>query len=208
MVETGGRNMEPTHITPVEPAGRAARNAEPASGGTQPAGNGPTIRRAKPCDIPQITVLLHQVLDIHHAGRPDLFKANATKYTNGQLADIIADDRTPVFVAVEPGGDSIAESDTTNDGRLLGYAFCIFQRHADDNILTDILTLYIDDLCVDAAARGGHVGTALYRHVLDFARESGCYNVTLNVWACNEASKGFYEHCGLKPQKIGMETIL
>lgn len=171
-----------------------------------------TIRRAEPRDIPQIDVLLHQVLDVHHNGRPDLFKPHAVKYTDGQLADIIADDRTPVFVAVELGAGSIADPVREDDGegtdRLLGYAFCQFQRHVDDNILTDILTLYIDDLCVDEAQRGRHVGNALYRHVLDFARDSGCYNVTLNVWACNEAAKGFYEHCGLRPQKIGMETIL
>lgn len=61
---------------------------------------------------------------------------------------------------------------------------------------------------MDEAQRGRHVGNALYRHVLGFAKNSGCYNVTLNVWACNEAAKGFYERCGLKPQKIGMETIL
>ena len=170
-----------------------------------------TIRRAEPRDIPQIDVLLHQVLDVHHAGRPDLFKPHATKYTDDQLAGIISDDRTPVFVAVEPGAGSIADparEDAEGADRLLGYAFCQFQRHVDDNILTDIQTLYIDDLCVDEAQRGRHVGNALYRHVLGFARNSGCYNVTLNVWACNEAAKGFYEHCGLKPQKIGMETIL
>mgnify|MGYP000127469013 CR=1 FL=1 len=68
-----------------------------------------TIRRAEPRDIPQIDVLLHQVLDVHHSGRPDLFKPHATKYTDDQLAGIIADDRTPVFVAVEPGAGSIAD---------------------------------------------------------------------------------------------------
>lgn len=30
----------------------------------------------------------------------------------------------------------------------------------------------------------------------------------LNVWCCNENAMKFYESCGLKPQKIGMETIL
>ena len=166
-----------------------------------------TIRRAEPRDIPQIDVLLHQVLDVHHAGRPDLFKPHATKYTDDQLAGIIADDRTPVFVAVEPGAGSIATGDAGHQ-RVLGYAVCQFQRDVGDNSRTRIPTLDIDDLCVDEAQRGRHVGNALYRHVLGFAKESGCYNVTLNVWACNEAAKGFYERCGLKPQKIGMETIL
>ena len=74
--------------------------------------------------------------------------------------------------------------------------------------MTDVRTLYIDDLCVDENARGRHVGEALYRHVLGFAREQGCYNVTLNVWACNESAIRFYEAMGLKTQKIGMETVL
>lgn len=30
----------------------------------------------------------------------------------------------------------------------------------------------------------------------------------LNVWCCNENAMKFYESCGLKPRKIGMETIL
>ena len=29
--------------------------------------------------------------------------------------------------------------------------------------------------------------------VEDFAREKGCYNVTLNVWTCNPRAAAFYE---------------
>ena len=57
-------------------------------------------------------------------------------------------------------------------------------------------------------ARGGHIGTKLYEYVLDFAKKSGCYNVTLNVWADNTAALKFYEKIGLRVQKIGMEKIL
>ena len=84
----------------------------------------------------------------------------------------------------------------------------MFRRFPADNILTDVQTLYIDDLCVDENVRGLGVGRALYAYVRDFAKEQGCYNLTLNVWACNENALRFYEACGLKPQKIGMETIL
>ena len=93
-------------------------------------------------------------------------------------------------------------------GTVQGYAFCIFQQYVNHNIMTDIKTLYIDDLCVDEACRGQHIGTALYRHVLDFARASGCYNVTLNVWSLNESAMKFYQAQGLKPQKVGMEVLL
>jgi ribosomal protein S18 acetylase RimI-like enzyme len=91
---------------------------------------------------------------------------------------------------------------------VLGYAFCIFEYHKDSHVLTDVKTLYIDDLCVDEDKRGMHIGKQLYEYVLAFAKEQGCYNVTLNVWSCNESAMKFYESCGLVPQKVGMEKIL
>lgn len=163
------------------------------------------IRRAQVGDIPGIDRLLSEVLEVHHQGRPDLFKTGARKYTDAQLTAILGDDATPVFVAVRS-----AEATAADNGadEILGYAFCVFQSHPDDNILTDITTLYIDDLCVEAATRGEHVGSSLYRHVLEVAKAAGCYNVTLNVWSCNPSAQKFYEHMGLVPYKVGMEHIL
>lgn len=153
------------------------------------------IRRACISDMPGINSLLRQVLDVHHNGRPDIFKKDAKKYTDSELEEIINNDSRPIFVAIE-------------NETVMGYAFCVFQQHLNNNILTDIKTLYIDDLCVDENIRGRHIGKTLYDYVVAFAKENGCYNVTLNVWACNEGAMKFYEKCGLKPQKIGMEIIL
>ena len=91
---------------------------------------------------------------------------------------------------------------------VLGYAFCIFQQHKENAVLTDIKTLYIDDLCVDERKRGRHIGKTLYDAVIAFAKEQECYNVTLNVWSLNENAMKFYQSCGMIPQKIGMETLL
>lgn len=154
------------------------------------------IRRAQEKDMQDILKLLSQVLTVHHDGRPDLFKGGVRKYTEEELAALIKDDSKPIFVGVD------------ETERVLGYAFCVFVQHPEDNILTDIKTLYIDDLCVDENCRGRHVGKQLYEYVLVFAREQGCYNVTLNVWELNQGAKKFYEACGLVPQKIGMEKIL
>ena len=154
------------------------------------------IRRATRRDMDGINKLLCQVLMVHHNGRPDLFKSGAKKYTDQELAGIIADDSKPIFVAVDEKEE------------VLGYSFCVFQQHLNNNILTDIKTLYIDDLCVDEDKRGMHIGKQLYEFVLEFAKMQGCYNLTLNVWSCNESAMRFYEKCGLVPQKIGMEKIL
>ncbi len=153
------------------------------------------IRRAEGKDIDSLLRLLSQVLSVHHEGRPDLFKAGAVKYRREELSKLLKDDNRPVFVA-------------DDDGAIKGYAFCILQQHINNNILTDIKTLYIDDLCVDEKCRGKHIGKSLYEYVLSYAKEIGCYNVTLNVWQLNEDAMKFYEACGLSVQKVGMEKIL
>lgn len=153
------------------------------------------IRRAEEGDIQRLHELLYQVNLIHHNGRPDLFRYGTRKYNDEELREIIADEMRPILVAVE-------------DDRVAGYAFCMYQQILDDHIRTDIKTLYIDDLCVDEAMRGHHIGSRLYEAVLQMARDTGCYNVTLNVWCLNESAMKFYERCGMKPQKIGMEQIL
>lgn len=153
------------------------------------------IRRAENKDIDAISKLLSQVLNVHHEGRPDLFKSGAVKYLPEELMEIIADDKRPIFVA-------------ELDEKVCGYAFCVFQQHIGDNILTDIKTLYIDDLCVDSTMRGKHIGKSLFEYVKKFAKDAGCYNLTLNVWECNESAMKFYESCGLSIQKRGMEQIL
>ena len=154
-----------------------------------------TVRPATHADIPALMSLLVQVNMVHHDGRPDLFKGPTTKYTEAELADILPDPATPVFVGVD------------ESGRVLGHGFCVMQR-AGGRLMEAHDTLYIDDICVDESARGLGVGRALYDHILAFAREKGCYNVTLNVWTCNPGAMRFYEKLGLKPYKVGMEQIL
>lgn len=153
------------------------------------------IRPAGEEDLPSLVHLLYQVHRVHSEARPDLFRAGARKYTDEQILSILADDRTPVFVAVR--GEQV-----------VGYAFCIHKQFLNDPSMTDIKTLYIDDLCVEETLRGEHIGRQLYEFVIEYAREHGYYNVTLNVWADNRNAVGFYEKIGLKIQKIGMEKIL
>ena len=72
------------------------------------------VRHATNNDMDKIKDLLSQVLEVHHNGRPDIFKANVKKYTDQELAVIIADDSRPIFVGVD------------EEDKVLGYAFCIF----------------------------------------------------------------------------------
>lgn len=153
------------------------------------------VRRAVEGDIPAIMNLLLQVDMVHHLGRPDLFKGPTTKYTESDLARILKSDDLPVFVCVD------------EHGRVLGHGFCVME-HYGGQLMTERDTLYIDDICVDEAARGHRVGEAIYRHIVDYARSKGCYNITLNVWTLNPGAMKFYEKMGLTPYRVSMEQIL
>lgn len=154
------------------------------------------IRRAKAGDLNRVNDLLHQVLEVHADGRPDIFIHGSKKYTDIEILDIFGDDNTPVFVYTDLAGV------------VQGYAFCKFEETKGVANLHDMLTLYIDDICVDEKCRGQHIATELYEHVVKFAKESGCYRITLNVWDMNPTARKFYEAMGMKPLKTTMETIL
>ena len=152
------------------------------------------IRKAKKNDIKRIIELLHQVNMVHHVIRPDLFRPHTTKYNEQELEAMLNDDSKPVFVF--------------DDGEVQGYAFCQVSEIRNNQLLEDIKTLYIDDICVDENARGKHVGKALYEYVRDYAKSIGCNNITLNVWEGNEPALHFYRNMGMQVQKTTMEIIL
>ena len=152
------------------------------------------IRTASKEDIHRIIELLHQVNMVHHVIRPDLFKPHTTKYNEQELEMMLNDKSKPIFVY--------------DDEMVLGYAFCQITEVKDNQLLEDIKTLYIDDICVDENARGKHVGKALYEHVRDYAKAIGCNNITLNVWEGNEPALRFYRSMGMQVQKTTMEIIL
>ena len=154
------------------------------------------IRKANKNDIPGVISLLFQVNAVHHEIRPDLFKGNTVKYKEKELAELLNDESKPIFVYVD------------EDGNILGHAFCQIIDIKNNQLLQDIRTLYIDDICVDENHRGQHIGTMLYEHVKEYAKAGGFYNITLNVWECNPGARSFYESLGFKTQKTGMETVL
>ena len=153
------------------------------------------IRRAKEKDIPKIGDLLEQVCLVHHNGRPDIFKVG-TKYSDGEIAELLENNDRPILVSVDERDE------------VMGYCFCILEQHKDHSVLTDIKTLYIDDLCVDESSRGKGVGKAIYDVIRRYAKGRGCHAVTLNVWNFNEGAYQFYVNLGLVPRKTYMEDLL
>ena len=153
------------------------------------------IRRAQNRDIPGMIALLYQVGGVHHHIRPVIFCSGALKYDESALEMLLLDETKPIFVA-------------DDDGFVAGYCFCQIRNYCGSTVLTDRKELYIDDLCVDENRRGQHIGTILYDHAVSYAKEIGCNFLTLNVWCGNDSAMKFYEHAGLTPRNIMMETKL
>ena len=154
-----------------------------------------TIRLAEKRDIPGMIALLHQVGDVHHEIRPDIFRTGCIKYTPAELEELLRDETRPIFVAMD--GEFVA-----------GYCFCQHREYRDSTALTDRKELYIDDLCVDENCRGKGIAKSLYAHVTDYAKNCGCAFVTLNVWCGNNGAMKFYEAMGMNARSITMETKL
>ncbi|HFU4055663.1 TPA: N-acetyltransferase family protein [Streptococcus suis] len=153
-----------------------------------------TIRKARQSDIPVLNELLQDILQVHHQARPDIFRSSGQKFSEDELRELLDNPAKPVFVYEV-------------DGQVVGHLFCELST-AKSDVLEPVKTLFIDDLCVASTARGQKIGEQLYDSALSYAKEQGCHNLTLDVWADNAGSVRFYERLGMKPQKFRMEQII
>ena len=152
-----------------------------------------TIRTATKPDIEGILALLSQVLEIHAEIRPDIFKSGTTKYTRDELQEILDDESRPVYVA------------TDGDNTILGYAFCVLKSVDFVTTIHPGKTLFIDDFCVDASARGRGIGKELFDYAKERAKALGCKDITLAVWEGNSGAREFYRKMGMTPKETIME---
>lgn len=151
------------------------------------------IRRAEEKDAPRISALLKQVLEVHAAVRPDMYRSGTQKYSEADVKKLLADPDCVLFV----------ETDETD--RTVGYAICFVHEIGEDGIVVGRRELYIDDLCVDETARRTGVGQRLFEHVKAFAKEQGFDWITLNVWNDNVNALAFYRRMGLTERKTILE---
>ena len=80
------------------------------------------IRFGENRDIPRIIALLRQVGQVHHEGRPDIFRAGAQKHDEKQVAEMLGDKENPIFVA-------------TYGEKVLGYGFCFLKKFKNSFII-------------------------------------------------------------------------
>ena len=125
-----------------------------------------------------------------------IFLYRVLRNTPCELAELLEQEDHPIYVAVD------------EDDLCMGYAFCQLREQPFSTNMVPFKSLFIDDLCVDKQTRGQHIGESLFEYVKQQAKELGCYEVTLNVWAGNTSAEHFYEKMGMKTKERQMEYIL
>jgi len=153
-----------------------------------------TVRPAKKEDHGAVERMLRQIAQLHADLRPENFRPASKKYDAQQFAAMLSDPKVPILVAQD------------EQGEVLGYAMLqVKSVGADHPILLARTFLYLDDLCVDEAARGRGVGTALMQGARELAKSRGIEKIELNVWECNRNAMRFYERLGFATQRRELE---
>ncbi|MBQ7364948.1 MAG: GNAT family N-acetyltransferase [Clostridia bacterium] len=153
-----------------------------------------TVRYAYNNDESAIAALLVKIHQQHAEGRPDLFGRGCAKYTAEEVKAMFHKPEAPLFVACD------------SEGNVVGYAICQVIENKNP-AMGAFSTLYIDDINVSDRVRRQGVGSALLSACREEAKQKGCYNITLNVWAFNEGARRFYEANGFTPQRLILEQL-
>lgn len=64
---------------------------------------------------------------------------------------------------------------------------------------------HVEDVVVSSEYRGKSLGKRVMQHLLQWARDAGCYKVILD---CAESNTAFYERLGFKRKEVQMVTYL
>lgn len=154
-----------------------------------------TIRRAVMDDRIRIMPLQKEIADLHHAGRPDLFREEARYYSEDEFFARLTNPDHCVFLA-------------ETAGEIAGYVFAAVKHIRNHPTYVDFDTFYIDDLCVAERYRRHGIASALFERCITQAREAGCRNIELGVYCFNEDAIAFYEAMGMRPVMQRMEFHL
>lgn len=85
----------------------------------------------------------------------------------------------------------------TYDDVVFGYGLALFEQLGDGRLLGRL-----DDLVVDADARGSGIGEAMMNLMIAEMREAGCIGVDSRALPGDRATKNFFESFGLKARLL------
>lgn len=132
------------------------------------------IRTAVIDDCERIRPLQKEIADLHHNGRPDLFKTEARYFTKEAFAERLSDSKHTIYIA------------ETDNGEVVGYAFAWIVSYRNHSTYIDFDCFYIDDICVLKSHQRNGIGKRLFECCKQKAQEKKCKMIELGVWGFNK----------------------
>ena len=154
------------------------------------------IRVAVMEDCERIRPLQKEIADLHHNGRPDIFKAEARYFTKEAFAERLHDPKHTIYIA------------ETESGEVVGYAFAWIVSYRNHSVYVDFDCFYIDDICVLKSYQRNGIGKRLFERCRQKAHDQKCKMLELGVWEFNKDAIAFYESCGMTDRIHRMEYRL
>ncbi|KAJ1280735.1 hypothetical protein BS78_04G255700 [Paspalum vaginatum] len=116
--------------------------------------------------------------------------------------DLTASEFATRFAELAAQGDDhvilVAEDPSASDRRILATG-CIFVERKF--LRGGGKVGHVEDVVVDAAARGRGLGLRIVRRLVEIAREAGCYKVILD---CTPELRDYYAKCGFVDKGVQM----
>lgn len=137
-----------------------------------------TIRDAQPADLPRLLELLQQLSE--QSAHPEAEVRPVSEAHEAVLRQITNDPNARLLVA-------------ERDGRVVGtLTFYVLPNLSHGGHPFAL----VENVVVDADARGGGYGRLLMEHAERLAREAGCYKLSLTSNIKRTPAHAFYEHIG------------
>lgn len=88
-----------------------------------------------------------------------------------------------------------------SDNEIIATGTIIYERKF---IYNNGVLAHIEDICVKEKYRKSGYGKIIVRHLMELAKEKGCYKITL---VCNENNTAFYKKCGMENRGFQMSQL-
>lgn len=143
------------------------------------------IKILRTMDAGLLSILNHDVQEIHHAIEPSIFKAHAKEAMEALFQEYLKEENMQAYIAYD-------------DETPVGYILLEIKHSKETFFKHSYKALVIDQICIEASYKGKGFGKALVDLAKNLAREENINRIEMNYWTANKQSGEFFRSQGFE----------